>query len=277
MDRILLDMTVSHVWINKSIIIGISRVCLELYKALKSLADVEVVTVREIDGKCGLYRINEETFEETKDIIIPNEHDIFLMPELQLKSIQVASNHPSASFLATYGVRRVAFVYDILPISIPSCFQDLTVEKMPGYIYNLVENYDAIICDSNTVSRELTRYLDESNYILHNSADIYTVYPGVTELNVEDGEVDTRLLTMIKRGKSIYLMVGTIEPRKGHEYVLNTFETCLQEARFHAGSEWKIPRRNLQIPPSPLVGSQESLKNQHSWLFSFSEFWLPFC
>lgn len=227
--RILFDMTISHVWIKESAVMGISRVCLELFKALKSLADVEIVTVKDISGECGLYHIDQETFEETGEAVIPNEGDIFLMPELQLKGIQVSSNHPSANFLSDYGVRRVALVYDILPITIPECFQAPTVEKMPGYIYELVENYDAIICDSHTVSRELAKYADESNYIFHNAVDIFTVYPGMTELNVLDGEADARLKSAVKNDNSIYLMVGTIEPRKGYEYVLDTFEALWDE------------------------------------------------
>jgi len=80
--------------------------------------------------------------------------------------------------------------------------------------------------------------------------------------------------TCIKFSKFI-ISALTFYLQADFEYFLNTFETCSREARFYAGSEGKNPRRNLQIPPSPLGGSPEFVeKSTVLGVFMSEAFWL---
>jgi glycosyltransferase involved in cell wall biosynthesis len=144
---------------------------------------------------------------------------------LDLQPHVVPQMREALSAMAAAGVVVSFVVYDLLPVLMPQHFGNAS-EGFAHWL-NTVARHERLICISRTVAEELHVYLDEhspANGLMpqigwfHLGADLENTVP-TTDLpkNVE---------AELKRLKSrpSFLMVGTIEPRKGHAFALDAFE-----------------------------------------------------
>lgn len=125
------------------------------------------------------------------------------------------------------GAKLNFVVYDLLPLINPKWFPEKTVRYFQRWLTSLVVLADQIICISSEGAKEFGNYTT-SNYqlpidwvpvrTLPMGHDIAASQPS-TGLPIDFEQT----LTRIQDQKSI-LMVGTLEPRKGHEQVLKAFE-----------------------------------------------------
>lgn len=126
-----------------------------------------------------------------------------------------------------HGVRMCFFVYDLLPVLEPAWFNLKTTKNFRRWLRALAILADDAICISNTVAKDFAAWM-----LLHHKlsgsdircstiplgANIQPVTPGTT-YSAEVG----RVLSLLGQRTSV-LMVGTLEPRKGHIEVLDAFE-----------------------------------------------------
>lgn len=119
----------------------------------------------------------------------------------------------------------VAFaVYDLLPIAMPQHFPPGTAEHHASWLAAVGRSADCLICISRTVAGETRNWFADRRIevgpILNSplGADIVASAPtrGVPE---GAGEFLGRLAA-----SDTFLMVGTVEPRKGHLFTLAAFE-----------------------------------------------------
>jgi glycosyltransferase involved in cell wall biosynthesis len=153
------------------------------------------------------------------------KNDIFLGLDLQPHIIPRQAN--AYAEMRMFGVKTYFVVYDLLPILLPGMFHEGAGDSHARWLSVLGEHADGLICISRSVAHEVTEWLS-SNRVrygrplrvgwFHLGADIEMSAPtrGLPE-NAE--EVLAHLSS-----KESFLMVGTIEPRKGHAQTLAAFE-----------------------------------------------------
>jgi glycosyltransferase involved in cell wall biosynthesis len=124
------------------------------------------------------------------------------------------------------GVQVHTVVYDLLPIALPRSFELGLPPEFKRWLYAL-STLDGAVCISRSVADQLRDYLEKhgsSNSgplrigYFHLGADLENSIPtsGIPE--------DASSVLEILSGAPTFLMVGTVEPRKGHRQVIEAFE-----------------------------------------------------
>ncbi len=127
---------------------------------------------------------------------------------------------------------RVYFMaHDILPVTHPEFFPNEMHVSVSNWL-STISNMDGVVCVSRTSAQEVMRWLQlfgkrdgEPLKIgwSHSGSDLTLKVSG---LNVVPG--DARLFDAMAK-RPTFLMVGTIEPRKGHAQVLAAFDLLWRE------------------------------------------------
>ncbi|MBA4697695.1 MAG: glycosyltransferase family 4 protein [Legionella sp.] len=140
---------------------------------------------------------------------------------------QVAiSNRDYYQHLRRRGICIYFIVYDLLPLELPHAFPP-EASVLHHQWLQVVSAADGALCISQVVSNELrtwmqTHAINEAkmfkNTWFHLGADLKNSQP---TLGMPSNAIQT--LIRLKQGAS-FLMVGTIEPRKGYEQALAAFE-----------------------------------------------------
>lgn len=119
------------------------------------------------------------------------------------------------------GVRIVSVVYDLLPLRFPEFF----VEGAKSAHFEwakTVAGYDGVVCISHSVADEFRSWIDEERIQTKKSFSIDWFHLGAdlaTSRSLPEKDV-----TSTFKMRPTFLMVGTLEPRKGHRQVLAAFE-----------------------------------------------------
>jgi glycosyltransferase involved in cell wall biosynthesis len=149
--------------------------------------------------------------------------DVYLNPDL---FYVVTGAEKPRQFLQQWrgrGVQIYNVVYDLLPLLLPHCFPLEQVPLFDQWIRGVTDVSDGVICISRAVASEYQTWVREQNLQLppvgyfHLGADL--------EVHAEQHvltDEDQQLLESIKA--PYLLMVGTVEPRKGHLLALDAFE-----------------------------------------------------
>lgn len=129
------------------------------------------------------------------------------------------------------GARIVLVVYDILPLRHPKWFPPAALSALRRWPELTLSVADAVICISRAVADDVMAWLDEGNCQRTRPLDV-GYFPLGADFSVrssaEAPTVSEGILEAICVRPSL-LMVGTIEPRKGHAQALAAFERCWAE------------------------------------------------
>lgn len=125
-------------------------------------------------------------------------------------------------------------VYDLLPVLHPHWFNSKTTRNFHRWLRTIAIFSDSIICISNTVKAELDDWFNQKYSLVTGAIPISTIPLGA---DIESSAPSCGLpeninqLLMELSSKPTVLMVGTLEPRKGHSQVLDAFEKLWQQGR----------------------------------------------
>lgn len=165
-------------------------------------------------------------------IVEPIKDDIFLGLDL-VDYIIYASTQNLFSEYKKRGVKVSFVIYDILPVIYPQWWPQGGGEAHTNWLKAILEASDSLLCISNAVSLSVQNWILQNSMpkefikklkFFHLGADVKSSIPtyGMPQ-NAQE------VLSTLKSRYS-FLMVGTIEPRKGHEQTLLAFEKLwLQE------------------------------------------------
>ncbi|MBR1622797.1 MAG: glycosyltransferase family 4 protein, partial [Pseudobutyrivibrio sp.] len=223
-NRILFDVTVVSEWMRGNYSTGIGRVCKELYRELQKRVQVIPVVVSDSDKGLKCDRISFKTLEIVEESIEFEQGDVYFMPEFQLRGIQVPKNHPTALEFKKRGIRCYAVIYDILPLQFPEYFEGKTSKAFGPYLQEILDNYDGILSDSRSVNDDIIRYCEDNHIELKENIKLGFFHLGADTFESKKGSVSKKIIDFILKDGKNYLMVGTVEPRKGHKLVLEAFE-----------------------------------------------------
>jgi len=144
---------------------------------------------------------------------------------------------PTFDIIRQFGGRIVTVIYDLIPLRLPQYCSAGLVRVFQRWFGIAVKQSDMLLCISRAVRDDVNAYISEHRLerdpaqrveYWHLGADILplaehdTVRPAVTAMLADTAH-------------PLFLMVGTIEPRKGHAVVLDAFE-----ALWAAGSQVRL-------------------------------------
>lgn len=222
---------------------GIQRVTKALLRTLlhEPPTDWEVIAVRGDTASDKYLRasVYENSLDAKSQIevidsaIEPNEGDIFLSVDLTY-NISVSLRAELVRF-RNNGVGIYFVIYDLIPILYPDWFIGNNkwfegndyLELFNHWFESAVEEADGLICISESVESDVKSWLFKHPPLrnglpilghFHLGSDIGASIP---TMGLPDNS--SVVISNIQSSTS-FLMVGTLEPRKGHELALNAFE-----------------------------------------------------
>ena len=169
----------------------------------------------------------DQAFELNKapgqDTIAVSKGDIFL--GLDFACTATLREAKYLSKLRTEGVRVFFVIYDLLPVQFPQYFTPSSAAFHERWL-RILSRFDGVLCISKSVADQYREWLSAQHLQLspaftidyfHLGADIQNSAP-TRGTSSEDTEL---LLSLSQR--PTFLMVGTLEPRKGYGLILDSF------------------------------------------------------
>ena len=163
---------------------------------------------------------------EGKDEWVDSQQgDIFLGLDLVADCVPPAQGWFAAQ--RRRGVKIYFVVYDLLPVLRPEWFPEVIAAVFPPWLLTISTVSDGLICISRAVADDVVTWLDASSVkrirdlevgYFHLGADIDNSQPSMG-MPAEAPAVLTAI-----RQRPTFLMVGTVEPRKGHLQAFGAFE-----------------------------------------------------
>lgn len=162
------------------------------------------------------------------DIVDFQNEDLLLGLDLSGDRLIKADQSGLFNMLRHQGVKCYFMLYDLLPIRLPHVFPQ-GADDMHVRWAKVVATFDGVICISETVAKDFALWRLEmgieqpetpSNFLIdwvHLGADVNSSAPS-TGLPLNAVNILKQLTE-----RPTFLMVGTIEPRKGHAQVIHAF------------------------------------------------------
>ena len=217
---------------------GIQRVVRSILKELVSNppSDKDIRPIY-FDGRSYKYAnkffakfIGDTDAEKVDDIVDFCQDDIYLA--LDLNAHLTKAIHNFHMRLKCLGIRMYFIVYDIMLVQHPEWWPQGTNVIFEAWLKSISEVSTGLICISEAVAEEVLAWLKQNPMervdepivsSFHLGADIENSLPS-------KGMPDTahEVLASLKL-KPSFLMVGTIEPRKGHAQTLAAFELLWEQ------------------------------------------------
>jgi glycosyltransferase involved in cell wall biosynthesis len=212
---------------------GIQRVVRNIAREMCSLGNLPlpVELVRQIDGK--LRRANNvvASIFGMEDVRVP-EQEMSIQPGDTLLMID-SSWDQYADFLPIFhtvrrrGGKIVTVVYDTIPLRTPEMCVPAVVAVFNRWFHLAIEQSDLLLCISRAVADDVMAYLVQQECESKRKLQI-NYWPLGADIAVSRTETAVRPQVRDITSDEIsplFLMVGTIEPRKGHELVLDAFDS----------------------------------------------------
>ena len=124
------------------------------------------------------------------------------------------------------GVKVQFVVYDLLLKKLAHCFPAGASEILDAWLDTVAQS-DGVICISNAVADEMTEWVSQNRKPSRKPFHISWFHLGADvaerDTPASSESIPKQILANLKT-RPTFLMVGTIEPRKGHTQVLDAFE-----------------------------------------------------
>ena len=213
---------------------GIQRVVREIMLTLLEHPpqglEIQLVGETRKRGYCFLDWDGAASKPRLLDTVQPDAESSFIGLDLSLDAI--VRHHAQLSRWRAHGVSVHFLVYDLLPVNHPGWFPPQLVKRFHRWCTELVLLADSLPTISRAVERDIQYWLLNSygvkpqqlpTVVLPMGADFRPAQP-------ERG-VSPEIAEFFSRSAQswVILMVGTIEPRKGHAQVLDAFEVLWQQ------------------------------------------------
>lgn len=129
--------------------------------------------------------------------------------------------------LRDLGVQQHYVVYDLLPLLRPDCFEPHLLPLFRAWYEAIAEVADGVLCISRAVADEFEAWLHQARPHRERPLNIGWFHLGADMDNslAAQSALDSGHQELVALGdRPTLLMVGTIEPRKGHAQTLAAFE-----------------------------------------------------
>lgn len=165
-----------------------------------------------------------------EDVVQPRAGDVLL--GLDWVADALPANTALLDAWRVRGVRMLFVVYDLLPVRQPSWFPDGIADMHQRWLQCIGRYADALLCISQVVGDDVRCWFDEHPPLRREVLPLGYFYPGNDPGSTRPSmglPLDSEQVLARLRASPSFLMVGTIEPRKGHVFVLEAFERLWAE------------------------------------------------
>ncbi|TDF67704.1 glycosyltransferase family 1 protein [Cupriavidus sp. L7L] len=247
---------------------GIQRVVRNMARELclgDGTAPVEIVQikdgglVRAKDVVPSIFNLPSDAYGDARVEIHPG--DVLLMIDSSWE--QYEQFLPVFQEVRQFGGRIVSVVYDLIPALHPEYCSPGLVSVFNRWLRLAIMQSDMLICISEAVKQSLGEYIDAQGLQPPRPIMLEHWNLGADLINDErDAGIRPAVQALVEDQDSpLYLMVGTIEPRKGHAFVLDAFEQIWAaggDARLClAGKEgWHVEALMDRIHKHPMNGKR---------------------
>ena len=129
-----------------------------------------------------------------------------------------------------HNVKSYALIYDLFPIQYPEFFESQGfVEAFCAWHDMVLQKTSVILCDSRTTADTVVSYYKKMKFRRNSPLNLYFFHMG-SNVTGRTQEARFEIQDFAKSGKT-FLMVGTVEPRKGHMVALKAFSKILKESK----------------------------------------------
>lgn len=228
-EQLLIDVSML---INQDHKSGIHRVVRAIAYALINLPNKQFVVrlVYAKEGQLGFFSANVLTQKlmGLSETVADNEIEInsaSVLLILDLHHTRLLEQRAYLHDLKEKGVVIKALIYDLLPIFVPAYFIDPLYSLHQKWLQVTAE-LSGVICISQTVAQDYQAWLNAQSTLskadfsidwIHLGADLTNSFP---TMGLPDNA--QQILNRLK-AKPTFLMVGTLEPRKGHIQAIQAF------------------------------------------------------
>ena len=198
------------------------------------------------------------------DPIEPSNGDVFIGLDLAPIVVPKIFDRGVYAMWRARGVRIHFVVYDLLPVLRPEFFGPGAAEDFSRWLSTTVQVADSVACISQAVANELQEYLATASVSHRKGLRIDWFHLGSELANSEIAPRNASVLVPAQpelESKSYVLMVGTLEPRKGHLQIIDACEalwrqssnTCLVVV---GRQGWLADELVLKIENHPFLGTR---------------------
>jgi glycosyltransferase involved in cell wall biosynthesis len=177
------------------------------------------------NAECWLENFLDKDMAENKNFppLITYAGDIFFVIELFTGNDRYFS---ALRKLRLKGVIVKTVVYDLLPLRVPWSYDKQFVENFRVWLLNILE-YDGVICISQTVADVLKSWIELNAPHRKDvfSLDVFPMGSDEDNANFSDNmPKDAESILNKISSKPSFLLVSTIEPKKGHLQAVQAFD-----------------------------------------------------
>lgn len=220
-QAILVDVTQATELSNNT---GIQRVVRNVVAHAQEI-EKKVLPIREYDGKLisatkFLALISNTTFNNTEAKIELKTGDKLLF--LDSSWAYYADFEPIIDKAHEEQIPVFTVIYDLFPIKYPELFGSKSfVDMFETWLKLALQKSDAIVCISKTTADVVLEYLLQYNFERTIPLNLFYFHMG-SDINkdISRGIVRDNIQEFVCKKRTL-LMVGTVEPRKGHLVVVN--------------------------------------------------------
>lgn len=164
--------------------------------------------------------------KRTTRYFMPRKDDLIFFLDFDTHNIN--KNKDLIFFLQTKKVKFAAIVYDLLPYTNPEWFPVTYYKKVYFKWFNIIKKLDYVFTISETVKLKLIK-----NFRLRKTNHINPIMLGA---NFKKKRNPLKVVNkkIKKESKIKFLMVGTLEPRKGHMNILKAFKILVVKYKVNA-------------------------------------------
>lgn len=168
-----------------------------------------------------IYNIIRIYFFMYNNVIVINKGDIYLM----LDASWDYDFPPIMEYIRRRGGVVIGVCYDLIPVRYPQFVAIGLAEVFIKFYSNSFKYFDGFIAISKAVMGDLIEYMDSiglesSKYCF----DYFTLGSDFKKQNYILNNIRKEIVNIYNKRKSVYLTVSTIEPRKNHAYIIDSFE-----------------------------------------------------
>lgn len=181
--------------------------------------------------------------------------DILLLPD---SGWDRADSWSAARRFKQQGGYIAAVIYDLIPLSHPQFYEPYLVAAFANWIKESVPCVDFYICISSSTEVALRTFLLNS----HGTARTDYFHLGSDlDLSSPAGNPSHRLEKIVAGGTPIFLVVGSLEPRKNLAFVLDAFERAWKQNPgvklvVVGHNTWMVDELIKRIQHHPLIDSR---------------------
>lgn len=247
---------------------GIQRVSRSILAELlaSGVPGYEISPVYYVVGECYRYanKFIKQNFGLNRgkdEPVLFSKDDILLVTDLIIHSFP-AMNEQLVN-LRRAGAHAYFVVYDVLPLLYPQWCREDMQQLFPQWLSSIAEYTDGLICISASVADDVRSWLAQNSSVkvnpgleithFHLGADLEASMP------TQGMPANSHILINKLESAPSFLMVGTLEPRKGHAQVLAAFEQLWRQGKnyrlFIVGKQgWRVEELCNIIKNHPQLG-----------------------